>query len=114
MTSTAFNKTGDLPTTTAASYQTLYRVPDGKKAVIANITYHNSAGAARNATLAVQAKGDTSPTAVATPALTAVFSAGDDWSTSEERWVLAAGTALLGFASAGGVGYFISGLEMDA
>jgi hypothetical protein len=102
--------TGTLSTNQVA----LYKVPEGKWALVVDASLCVSAATARNASLFIRTPGDTTPRAIVRLPLTGGVAVGNDWSLADERWILTAGTIIEGVQTgASDVDYMLSILERD-
>lgn len=87
----------------------LYRVPNGKYAVIISLVLVNTSGVARSVLGELVSPGSGRSTFL-DDNLTAAGAAGYDWSLDSERWVLTEGTSIE-MTGDDSVSYHISGLE---
>lgn len=103
--------TGALSTTS----KILYRVPAGKYAIIVNLSMCCTGGTARNVDVTVQTPSDSAARTVVSRQLAVAHSAGADFSISEERWILVAGTSVSAVQAVGtDVEWMVCALEYDA
>lgn len=92
------HKNGALSTTQAV----LYKAPEGKYAVLIGLAFVNTSGAnARDLTVLLRVRGDSSARMLGTSNLTAGTTSGNNWTLNNERYVLAEGDTVEAFEGAG-------------